>query len=651
MTGQSGLRTHFPLGAFPSNSIQHPNPFIPLMPELNRSGSARLIKRIGLARHFTRFSNHCFLALQPVVPVLLRRRLHTPFASEKRAEISIVMASERREGAEQQNQQHQTPRLQIYSNPCSGVSPFWREKYERDAKKYWDVFYKRHQDKFFKDRHYLGKEWGHYFHGEGRKVVLEVGCGAGNTIFPLVATYPEIFVHACDFSPRAIDLVKTHKDFMEDQINAFICDLTVDDLSKQIPPSSVDIVTMIFMLSAVSPEKMPLVLQNIRKVIKPNGHVLLRDYAVGDLAQERFTCKDQKISENFYVRGDGTRAFYFSEEFLTSLFKESGFDVEDLGLCCKQVENRSRELVMNRRWIQAVFCFSDGSNPSYILESGNGPDVLNASKFNNVNSKKESANDLDIDISDGIVAEMFGISPSMDEIVEVDLREFSFRIRRLPKEYQHTCKSTGLMVWESAHLMSSVLVENPSIVTGKTVLELGSGCAGICSMVAVRSADLVIATDGDMQALDLLQQNVALNLEPPLLNKLVTRRLEWGNRDHIEAIKKLNHRGFEVIIGTDVTYVPESITPLFATARELVSSNGGIKEDMKPALILCHVLRRVDEVSILSTASQFGFKLVDRWPIGIETEPCQRIIGSWFSNTKLLATFQSTALNIMYFNI
>lgn len=37
---------------------------------------------------------------------------------------------------------------------------------------------------------------------------LQVGCGAGNTIFPLIATYPDIFVYACDFSPRAVDLVK-----------------------------------------------------------------------------------------------------------------------------------------------------------------------------------------------------------------------------------------------------------------------------------------------------------------------------------------------------------------------------------------------------------------------------------------------------------
>ncbi|XP_042492026.1 uncharacterized protein LOC122071704 [Macadamia integrifolia] len=557
-------------------------------------------------------------------------------------------------GGEEVAEQQQSAKVQIYPTSGTGVSPFWREKYERDSKKYWDVFYKRHQDRFFKDRHYLDKEWGCYFHGDGRKVVLEVGCGAGNTVFPLLATYSDIFVHACDFSPRAIDLVKAHKDFMEGSINAFVCDLTVDDLINKIKPSSVDIVTMIFMLSAVAPEKMLLVLQNIRKVLKPNGHVLLRDYATGDLAQERFTCKDQKISENFFVRGDGTRAFYFSEEFLTRLFKESGFVAEELGVCCKQVENRSRELVMNRRWIQAVFCFSDGLDSSSVSKYANVVDHLNEPIFKGTNgSTEEPRNHFEVDMSEGIAVEMFGTLPSIDEIIEINIRECSFRIKGLAKEHQHTCKSTGLMLWESAQLMSTVLARNPSIVAGKKVVELGSGCAGICSMVAVRSAaDLVVATDGDSRALDLLRQNVSSNLEPQLLDKLVTERLEWGNRDHIEAIKEMNHSGFEVIIGTDVTYVPEAISPLFATARELISSDGSsIRDDSKPALILCHVLRRVDEMSILSAASQFGFKLIDRWPTGVPTEPSQRVISSWFSEDNSMGVLPSNALNIMYFHI
>ncbi|KAA8546213.1 hypothetical protein F0562_003048 [Nyssa sinensis] len=480
--------------------------------------------------------------------------------------------SSRQERIRQWHQMCKTPWSNInkqhlnykYILPLAVESPLSGEKNMKEMlRSNWDVFYKRHQDRFFKDRHYLDKEWGNYFSGAGRKVILEVGCGAGNTIFPLIATYSDIFIHACDFSPRAVSLVKMHKDFIETRVNAFVCDLTVDDLSKQISPSSVDIVTMIFVLSAVSPEKMPLVLQNIRKILKPNGYVLFRDYATGDLAQERFICKDQKISENFFVRGDGTRAFYFSDEFLTSLFKENGFDTEEHALCCKQVENRSREIVMNRRWVQAVFRLN-GANLLSITKATVKADVCKENNKHEVkeNTPREPVNDFELDMSEGIAVEMFGISPSNNEIIEVNIRDRCFKIKAVPRECQHTCKSTGLMLWESARLMAAVLAANPSIVAGKRVLELGCGCGGICSMVAARSANLVVATDGDEKALGLLTQNVASNLKEPSLGKLIMKRLEWGNSDHIEGIKELNDSGFEVIIGTDVTYIPEAMSAL-----------------------------------------------------------------------------------------
>ena len=51
------------------------------------------------------------------------------------------------------------------------------------------------------------------------------------------------------------------------------------------------------------------------------GHVFFRDYAEGDLAEERLasTGRQQKIEERFYVRGDGTRCYYFSEVQLVKL--------------------------------------------------------------------------------------------------------------------------------------------------------------------------------------------------------------------------------------------------------------------------------------------------------------------------------------------
>ncbi|KAL3655721.1 hypothetical protein CASFOL_000117 [Castilleja foliolosa] len=543
--------------------------------------------------------------------------------------------------------ENQQQKIQIYSPSNDEVSDFWREKYEKDAKKYWDIFYKRHQDKFFKDRHYLDKEWGHYFSGEGRRVILEVGCGVGNSIFPLLATYPDIFAHACDFSPRAVNLVKMHKDFTEDRVNAFVCDLTVDDLSVHVSSSSVDIITMV-----LSPEKMPAAVQNIRKILKPGGLILFRDYAIGDLAQERFTGKEQKISENFYVRGDGTRAFYFSDDFLRNLFEENGFVMEEHILCCKQVENRSREIAMNRRWVQAVFRAANNNTICGVISEND--DVTNGDS-EKMRKDADVINGLEIDMLEGMGLEMFATSSSSEEIVELSIRDYNFKIKLLSKEHQHTCSSTGLMLWESARLMASILAANQEIVSGKRVLELGSGCGGICSMIAARSANLVVATDGDTKALDLLTGNVASNLESHLLDRLTVKKLEWGNKNDIAAVKRVNERGFDIIIGTDVTYVSEAVVPLFATAKELISTGGGWStenENVGPGLILCHVLRRVDEPSIIKAAGEYGFRLVDRWPD--RTPECSsggiNIIKKWFSDQSQYEV-PSTALNIMYFHL
>lgn len=46
-----------------------------------------------------------------------------------------------------------------------------------------------------------------------RLVLLEAGCGVGNCIFPLLQEDRNIFVYACDFSPRAVDFVKVTINF------------------------------------------------------------------------------------------------------------------------------------------------------------------------------------------------------------------------------------------------------------------------------------------------------------------------------------------------------------------------------------------------------------------------------------------------------
>ncbi|XP_014665163.1 PREDICTED: methyltransferase-like protein 6 [Priapulus caudatus] len=242
------------------------------------------------------------------------------------------------------------------------VSAFTQRKLEEDAKKNWDLFYKRNGTNFFKDRHWITKEFkeliGHDSGSTpGSRQILEVGCGVGNLLFPLLqdmGSNSNCFIYACDFSPRAVKFVRENALYSENNCHVFQCDLTVDNLCDIIIPSSLDFVTMVFVLSAINPEKMLKALRNVFLVLKPGGCVLFRDYGLYDYAQLRFK-PGHKLSENFYVRQDGTRAYYFSLETITELFIMAGYETLQNAYVQKETVNKQMELCVPRIFVQSKF--------------------------------------------------------------------------------------------------------------------------------------------------------------------------------------------------------------------------------------------------------------------------------------------------------
>lgn len=241
---------------------------------------------------------------------------------------------------------------------CSTVSDFKQLKLEREAQKNWDLFYKRNSVNFFKDRHWTTREFEELktfrtFNGQ-KLAILEAGCGVGNCLFPLLEEDLNIFAYACDFSPRAVEFVKQNPLYDPERCKVFQCDLTKDDLLNSVPADCIDVVTLIFVLSAIHPDKMQHVLQNVYKVLKTGGCVLFRDYGQYDHAMLRFK-PGNKLGENFYVRQDGTRSYFFTEDHLGQLFVAAGYEQVVNEYVLRQTVNKKEGLCVPRVFLQSKF--------------------------------------------------------------------------------------------------------------------------------------------------------------------------------------------------------------------------------------------------------------------------------------------------------
>jgi len=263
------------------------------------------------------------------------------------------------------------------------VSEFDKKRFNDKPEKWWDKFYSNNQANFFKDRKWLVQEFpvlGEVTKAEyGPCTVLEVGAGAGNTAFPVLAmnSNPGLKLHACDYSAKAIDVIRAQEAYTSQAeprtLQADVWDAAGDVLPPGLEPGSVDLIVMIFIFSALSPDQWAQAVRNVHTLLKPGGELLFRDYGRGDLAQVRFK-KGRYLDENFYVRGDGTRVYFFEEPELREIWsgnipvngskegeeaaepiKVPGLEVLNLGVDRRMLVNRQRKIKMYRCWMQGRF--------------------------------------------------------------------------------------------------------------------------------------------------------------------------------------------------------------------------------------------------------------------------------------------------------
>ncbi|KAK2402618.1 Methyltransferase family protein [Trifolium repens] len=266
----------------------------------------------------------------------------------------------------------------------------------------WKQFHTRHSTgKFYKERRYLLKEFPELLSSSpsnSNPKLLEVGCGNGSTILPILRANKNIVVYACDCSDETLEKAKeiitaNAVDLFKHHFHTFCCDISTngfpnwlachtcrdqflqkqscclsdykEDNGLQLRDScssdefdrcvgGVDFITLIFTLSAVPLERMPRSIKECFTVLKPGGMVLFRDYGLYDMTMLRFE-SDKRVGFREYMRSDGTRSYFFCLNTVRNLFLDAGFIELELDYCCVKSVNRKKGKSMRRVWVHGKF--------------------------------------------------------------------------------------------------------------------------------------------------------------------------------------------------------------------------------------------------------------------------------------------------------
>lgn len=149
----------------------------------------------------------------------------------------------------------------------------------------WEDFHAQHSlGRFFKEKRYLPIEFPQL--RDPNITIGEIGCGCGSALIPVLRDNPTATAVACDVSATAISVFQDSA-MPGAGIDAGRVRLSVDDFPNTTPfdDQSLDVVMIIFTMSAFHPRDMKRVVRTVQRALRPGGLVVVRDYGLYDMAQ------------------------------------------------------------------------------------------------------------------------------------------------------------------------------------------------------------------------------------------------------------------------------------------------------------------------------------------------------------------------------
>lgn len=217
----------------------------------------------------------------------------------------------------------------------------------------WDAFYVTHAHKFFHPRYYTLRLFPEL---ASCRRVLEVGCGNGSNVLPLLDKTDIDTCVGVDVSSISLSALAASEGAQRHatRLQLLQWDVTTAPLPEPLRLHPVDAAVCMFALSALPPESHLPALRNVRDALLSDSSRLLcfRDYAWRDLAQLRAP-PSAVLTPSLHARADGTLAYYFTQEELCGLLEAAGFSVLEVRYACVENVNRSKGVSMKRVFLHA----------------------------------------------------------------------------------------------------------------------------------------------------------------------------------------------------------------------------------------------------------------------------------------------------------
>jgi SAM-dependent methyltransferase len=281
---------------------------------------------------------------------------------------------------EEASKLYQLPPLSEWVLPVEFPEPHNVHDGVNDYSEKWDSFYGKHNSgDFFKPRRYLTVEFEKFLSKcEAGSTVLEVGCGHGCSMFPIIKTFPVQYI-ATDYSEEVLFILKGVDGYDSSRCSVERWDVTLPPplLVTKCIQSPLRAIVSVFALSAVHPDLHIQSFVHMRDLlvrycsggsntatsqtssgddsagdIAQPGIILVRDYGVHDMTMYRHR---RRYSDTLFGRADGTLAYYFDLAYLRGAAEAAGLTVLELEYATVRTENRKKGSVMHRVFVHAVF--------------------------------------------------------------------------------------------------------------------------------------------------------------------------------------------------------------------------------------------------------------------------------------------------------